>query len=450
MRQELHLHLISLKVLSRKEVRELRSLSKLFVVVVFMASIVMTSSASADTGGYPDWKVPCSYFPYSTTGLCTGYDWGYVHHDDPSWKESTTYSSRGYGYRNCTDYVAWKLESLGISTSLTRNRGSGKQWDDDGTGVNIVTTPEVGDAAVWNSGDYGHVAFVEEVRARSGGGYEARISEYNKDETGAYRNDRWVRADSYVDFNGVNTPVAPPAWPGVGPITYRGEGISSGDSLYPNQYIASGNLQYALVFQNDGNLVLYHGDRFIWEAQTGSKNASRLVMQTDGNLVMYRPDNSVVWKSITGGHPGAYANLQPDGNFVVRDGGVVYWWTNTGGHANLSYFGLDRLNPGQQLTQNQYLRSSDGRYALLLQTDGNLVLYGPGYHVLWQTFTGGAGDRLVMQTDGNLVLYALTNPQWWVGASAAGSYVMLQSDGNLVLYNGANFPVWFSGTGGKI
>jgi hypothetical protein len=69
------------------------------------------------TGGYPHPTVPCAHAPYATTGFCPGYDWGPVHADAPGYTVATTYSARGYGYRNCTDYVAWKLESLGISTA---------------------------------------------------------------------------------------------------------------------------------------------------------------------------------------------------------------------------------------------------------------------------------------------------------------------------------------------
>jgi hypothetical protein len=108
------------------------------------------------------------------------------------------------------------------------------------------------------------------------------------------------------------------------------------------------------------------------------------------------------------------------------------------------------MNAGQQLIQNQYLRSADGRHALLMQTDGNVVLYGPGYHVLWSTGTANGGDRLVMQTDGNLVKYAINNPAWFNGVSGANTYVLLQNDGNFVEYSSSNAPLWWTGTGGLL
>ena len=242
-------------------------------------------------------------------------------------------------------------------------------------------------------------------------------------------------------------------WGGVGSATYSGgHSMASGTTLLPNYYLTSANVQHALVFQTDSNLVLYSGNgTVLWQSGTGGQNANRLVMQTDGNLVMYRANNSVVWQSGTGGHSGSYANLQSDGNFVVRDSGTAYWWTGTGGHPNLTYFGSDRLNgtTGQQIIQNQYIRSADGRYALLLQTDGNAVLYGPGYHVLWQTHTT-AGDHFTMQTDGNLVLYAINVARWQSGTSGNNTYAVLQTDGNFVVYSSTNYPLWYSGTNGQI
>ncbi len=49
--------------------------------------------------------------------------------------------------------------------------------------------------------------------------------------------------------------------------------------------------------------------------------------------------------------------------------------------------------------------SADGAYDAVMQTDGNLVVYGPG-GVNWSSGTGVAGSFLAMQSDGNAVIYA--------------------------------------------
>ncbi len=55
---------------------------------------------------------------------------------------------------------------------------------------------------------------------------------------------------------------------------------------------------------------------------------------------------------------------------------------------------------------------------LAVQSDGNLVLYGP-YGAQWSTGTVNprTGYQLVMQNDGNLVLYSSSGPVWATGTA---------------------------------
>jgi hypothetical protein len=66
---------------------------------------------------------------------------------------------------------------------------------------------------------------------------------------------------------------------------------------------------------------------------------------------------------------------------------------------------------GASLSVGQSITSTNGEFALILQNDGNLVLYATGGSVSWVALwnTGTAGKqvwRAVMQNDGNFVLYA--------------------------------------------
>jgi hypothetical protein len=64
------------------------------------------------------------------------------------------------------------------------------------------------------------------------------------------------------------------------------------------------------------------------------------------------------------------------------------------------------LESGQTLPASQYLTSSSGRCRLVMQTDGNLVLYNDAGRALWFSGTAGnPGAYLAMQAgDGNLVI----------------------------------------------
>jgi hypothetical protein len=96
--------------------------------------------------------------------------------------------------------------------------------------------------------------------------------------------------------------------------------------LLPGQSITSGNNQFRLLYQTDGNLVLYDDVKRTW-----------------------------VWSSGTAGTSAGVAVLQTDGNFVVYNAaGAPQWWTST--------FGTDRL---------------------VVQSDGNLVVYNGSGQPLW-------------------------------------------------------------------
>ncbi len=97
----------------------------------------------------------------------------------------------------------------------------------------------------------------------------------------------------------------------------------------------------------------------------------------------------------------------------------------------------------QILYQGESLESPNGRFKLVLQADGNLVLYDKD-KALWSSGTNGKdAKKLVMQNDGNLVLYGPNGPVWASNTSGnRGAYLVLQDDGNLVIYK----AVWSTGT----
>lgn len=107
----------------------------------------------------------------------------------------------------------------------------------------------------------------------------------------------------------------------------------------------------------------------------------------------------------------------------------------------------DVLLENQSLGVNQSLVSQNGSYRVILQGDGNLVIYN-GSHPTWDSTTSGywvgPTGRLTMQSDGNLVIYNSNYyPYWDIGknphfdpaAGRYGYYLKIQNDGNLVVYN---------------
>ncbi|WP_439693466.1 peptidoglycan DD-metalloendopeptidase family protein [Curtobacterium sp. SP.BCo] len=92
--------------------------------------------------------------------------------------------------------------------------------------------------------------------------------------------------------------------------------------------------------------------------RSDASNARRLTMQGDGNLVQ-TVNGAVVWSSRTGGHPGAWAAVQTDGNLVV--------------------YGTDQ----KPLWASNTSRAGAGQ--LLVQVDANVVLYGKTDTRVWST-----------------------------------------------------------------
>jgi hypothetical protein len=87
----------------------------------------------------------------------------------------------------------------------------------------------------------------------------------------------------------------------------------------------------------------------------------------------------------------------------------------------------------------------NGGTTLVHQTDGNVVLYGPvPGSVLWDSGTRGKiTSRLIMQGDGNLVLYPPSGPAIWHTNTWGnpGATLVIQNDCNAVIYSGAT-PLW--------
>jgi hypothetical protein len=117
--------------------------------------------------------------------------------------------------------------------------------------------------------------------------------------------------------------------------------------------------------------------------------------------------------------------------------------------ANPPAEGCGALLPNQSLGADQGVSSCDGRFTLVQQSDGNLVLYQAGGIALWSTVTSGSKGRVtVMQEDGNLVSYTPDGQPVWFSKTAGypGAWLAIQDDGNLVIYAGK--AIWSSGTSG--
>jgi hypothetical protein len=111
------------------------------------------------------------------------------------------------------------------------------------------------------------------------------------------------------------------------------------------------------------------------------------------------------------------------------------------------------LNQGYQMGIGAVRTSPSGHFRLIMQTDGNLVLYRVfDYKAIWSTNTANIGaHKALMQYDGNFVVYTENDVAKWSSQTndRPANYLMVQDDGNLVIYSkGSNSVQWASNTAG--
>lgn len=140
--------------------------------------------------------------------------------------------------------------------------------------------------------------------------------------------------------------------------------VTSAGSVPPITYCYNGS---GIVDASNDGSVLWAGQKLTSgnSLVAGSYSAT---MQSDGDFVLSGPAGS--WDTGTGGNPGAYLTLQPDGNIaVIGAGGNTLWQTNT----------TDSTRP-----------------ELTLTGDGVLGLYDTSNNVVWETFAGQDVDPINM------------------------------------------------------
>lgn len=117
--------------------------------------------------------------------------------------------------------------------------------------------------------------------------------------------------------------------------------------------------------------------------------------------------------------------------------------------------GTSELPPNQTLSPGQYLQSENGRFRLILQGDGNLVI-NDGETVLWIADSNQPysltlhpkkmREPLQFVISNNGFLYDPSRRRLWIAESTHSldkslwynTYMTLQDDGNLVIYDQRN------------
>jgi len=129
----------------------------------------------------------------------------------------------------------------------------------------------------------------------------------------------------------------------------------------------------------------------------------------------------------------------------------VPYFESASGYQVLLTSTTEGLGQGQRMNADQYILSPNGLYKVIMQQDGNLVMYQSGGGAVWSTRTNNnPGSFAVMQNDGNLVVYRAGGGVaiWASGTGGnSGSRLIMQNDRNLVIYGTNGTASWASNTG---
>jgi hypothetical protein len=189
--------------------------------------------------------------------------------------------------------------------------------------------------------------------------------------------------------------------------------IPLGTTMTPGQWAISASSLYVLIFQTDGNLVLYQvigappvaNSSFtafaIWDTQTQGESCTKFCVQSDSNLVVYDALGIWWWNSGTKGTNADHLAVQDDGNLVLyTSDGTPVW--STGSNHNQVW-----PKSGWVTLQSSTVTGSSP-CVLTAASDGSLTisaLDGPSPSQLWQLAPDG---RVLSALLGGQVLTAGT------------------------------------------
>lgn len=177
---------------------------------IVLAGVMMTSVGTPSASAL--WSSNCYGFSScSTSGYAT---FGYSANRDRSFWNMAP--------RQCTNYVAYRFAARGVKAPSVYP-GNANQWGVrlKSVGYTVNSTPRVGSIALWTTGTYGHLGYVQKVTRTSSGALQITFTEDNFSLNGGAATFSW-RTITQGD----------PTWPNGGFIHYADERVKMNGTPY--------------------------------------------------------------------------------------------------------------------------------------------------------------------------------------------------------------------------
>ena len=226
---------------------------------------------------------------------------------------------------------------------------------------------------------------------------------------------------------------------GSGTTTSGGSSVTilkTGGKITLGQEITCGcKSAVSLKMQKDGNLALYKGGKYIWDAKCAGRG-SYCTLRADGNFVVCDKANKVVWESKTSAKydqkygsaawKATSCKVTETGTFILvsSTGKTVYTCpgsgssTSTGGSTKTYTRPFAKMTTGKRLEIGQEMVSQNGKVVCRMQYDGNFAIYRSGKYV-WDAKCAGRGSYCTLRADGNFVVCDKANKVVWSSKTSA-------------------------------
>jgi hypothetical protein len=232
-----------------------------------------------------------------------------------------------------------------------------------------------------------------------------------------------------------------------------GTSLGSGASLGPGSSVTSPGGSFTLIYQNDGNLVVYRQDGTpVWWTGTDGTSPGAVTVTSGGDIVMFDASGSVLWRAGTDGHPGDALVMQDSGAVQVVDvNGAVLFDSGSGNGSSGAcggFAGGNTLGSGQILCTNSQVISPSATFFLVYQNDGNLVEYrNDDTPVFWTSTDGTSAGHVSMGSDGNLAVVSSSGDVLWTSGTGGnpGASLVLADDGSLSIVAPGGSVIWTTG-----